>query len=468
MNTIFLQPSDVLFFRDGRPMSGSLAGHGAAWPLPNVVSAAFHAALHRAKLGVIGGGGLHTHRQGASGVYAEHAPRDRKFGSLQTVGPFPVWQRTNWYFPRPLDLLDAGLEPALSPTAGVRPEQSSLPAPLQFGVGNLRGPKKESSAKAWLSRTAFESYLGSANPGGPAGAAEQPGVDDREIFDPEQTIGIAIDPESGTAGQGVAAGQIYSAHYLRLQEGWQLGVGASAHDKDFHHPRHGSDLIVSLLEGETGRILVGGQQRHCTATRAGGPFSVLPNGCRDGFPAKDGSWLLKWILLSPAIWPAMEADEARGIHPHGGGWLPNWICPQTGQVLLKTGEVARRPGERREVWRLRVQREQPGIDARLVAAVVPKPLVVSGWSLPDEAVGEAGGAQSTHLAVPAGAVYYFQAQSAAAATALAAALNWHGADAGSQAGAVKNRRSTLLGEKGFGLGVCGRWQFFEDVAGRSV
>jgi hypothetical protein len=47
MNTILLQPSDVLFFRDGRPMNASLAGHGAAWPLPNVINAAFHAALHR-------------------------------------------------------------------------------------------------------------------------------------------------------------------------------------------------------------------------------------------------------------------------------------------------------------------------------------------------------------------------------------------------------------------------------------
>ena len=41
INTILLQPTDVLFFRDGRPMEGSLAGHGAAWPLPNVTDAAF-------------------------------------------------------------------------------------------------------------------------------------------------------------------------------------------------------------------------------------------------------------------------------------------------------------------------------------------------------------------------------------------------------------------------------------------
>src|ERR1035437_2802120 len=115
MNTILLQPTDVLFFRDGRPMSGSLAGHGAAWPLPkgikaalpspvmtfcngqaalmtlgigqaapwpNVINAAFHAALHRAQLDADGSQKLHTHGRGARGAYAEDARRDRKFGSL--------------------------------------------------------------------------------------------------------------------------------------------------------------------------------------------------------------------------------------------------------------------------------------------------------------------------------------------------------------------------------------------------
>jgi CRISPR-associated protein Cmr3 len=41
--------------------------------------------------------------------------------------------------------------------------------------------------------------------------------------------------------------------------------------------------------------------------------------------------------------------------------------------------------------------------------------------------------------------------------ALAAALNWHGEFNGRE---IKNRRSTLLGEKGYGLGICGTWKFF--------
>jgi hypothetical protein len=56
-------------------------------------------------------------------------------------------------------------------------------------------------------------------------------------------------------------------------------------------------------------------------------------------------------------------------------------------------------------------------------------------------------------------VYYFACDSAADARNLASALNWHGNSDGS---IIKNRRSTLLGEKGFGLGVCGTWQFLGD------
>ena len=52
------------------------------------------------------------------------------------------------------------------------------------------------------------------------------------------------------------------------------------------------------------------------------------------------------------------------------------------------------------------------IPARLVAALVPKPLAVTGWALGGYANGDPGGAKSTHLAVPAGAVYYFEVERA--------------------------------------------------------
>lgn len=111
---------------------------------------------------------------------------------------------------------------------------------------------------------------------------------------------------------------------------------------------------------------------------------------------------------------------------------------------------------------------KPNLAARLVAAIVPKPIPVTGWALPNESDRAEGGAKPTHLAVPAGAVYYFQAEpdlkgGPGNAAALASALNWHGTTEGTD---IKNRRSTLMGEKGFGLGVCGTWDFHENVTGR--
>jgi len=176
-------------------------------------------------------------------------------------------------------------------------------------------------------------------------------------------------------------------------------------------------------------------------------------------------------LLSPAIWPEIPAGTSKrgtATRFHPGGWLPNWICPQTGAVLLRAVDEA----ERRRRRQLNAAGEGYQTDAgnageipaRLVAAIVPKPLVVTGWALPsplDPGRTAGGGAKSTHLAVPAGAVYYFTAPSAEAAVKLAAALNWHGSAHGVD---IANRRSTLLGEKGYGLGVCGTWQFIGDVA----
>ncbi|MBV8277890.1 MAG: hypothetical protein JO170_21875, partial [Verrucomicrobia bacterium] len=304
------------------------------------------------------------------------------------------------------------------------------------------------------------------------GEQEGEALDDDRIFDQEHTIGIAIDPATGTTGRGGVAGKIYSAHYLRLRDSWRLGVFAMAEDKRFRHDQHGNDLVKALLNGGERQIVIGGQQRTCTAEIVHSNALQLPVGKTTGFHKSDNKMLVKWILLSPAIWPEIQDRDEAGeqivdsngqyIRYHPGGWLPNWIDAGNGSVLLR-----HRAGHRRRDYSgpkaRRVSDRDESIGANLVAALVPKPLVVTGWALPDEGLGEKGGAQSTHLAVPAGAVYYFEADNEQEAQKLASALNWHGDE--TLSATIKNRRSTLLGEKGFGLGVCGTWDFYQDVVG---
>ena len=465
MKTILLRPTDVLFFRDGRPMEGSLSGHGAAWPLPHVISGAFHAALHRADIKEV-----HSHRRGRAGKY-DDTQRDRKFGSLITAGPFPflmAGSRTNggpkspgWYFPRPLDLLDSTLGPALLPSQQIPRENGSLAAPLNYAVANVLPPQKDRTTTDWLSRDAFEAYIQETK------GIEANGVNDRDVFDQEHHIGIGIDAETQTTGQGEAEGKIYSAHYLRLRDEWRLGVFARALDKGHSD----QDLLNVLFENGSRQIIVGGQQRVCTVEFAEQEGSnqarlPLPLGISTGFRSANGKIRVKWVLLSPAIWPEITAgvtkkDATVARHGHPGGWLPNWIDAENGNVLLRSVTAEERKQRRSDNYDgrgYRSERNAEEINAKLVAAIVPKPIPVTGWALPSETADHPeGGAKSTHLAVPAGAVYYFEADTVEDAERLANALNWHGASKGVE---IKNRRSTLLGEKGFGLGVCGTWRFY--------
>jgi CRISPR-associated protein Cmr3 len=466
MNTLLLHPTDILFFRDGRPMSGSLSGHGAAWPLPTVINHAFHAALHRA-------GDIfedaHAHRRGRSSHRPAEAERDRKFGSLTTAGPFPVQSDGRWFFPRPLDAGIAGSTAVslLPLKEGIDRSLSSLPLPLQYPAANTQTASK-AKLDAWLSAAAFPKYLE-----GKDTTTKEEFAHDDTFSDAEHSIGIGIDAATSTQD----GERFYSASYLRLREGWQLGVMAQAEDK-IGETRETRDLIPLLFSGDGHEIIAGGQQRICRAKldKANGQLP-MPVGKTDGFKQGDNH-LVKWVLLTPAIFPKIERGQTKSgepINPHPGGWLPNWISldwdaekeearenPKNGDVLLKTGDTVRRKeGDRlesREAWRARVQNE-PFIPAKLVAAITGKPIPVTGYALPHEAAERVGGAKSTHLAVPSGAVYYFECHDEAAAKALAAALNWHGNDTAPTS--IKNRRSTLMGEKGFGLGVCASWTFHD-------
>jgi hypothetical protein len=431
-HSFHLVPRDLLFLRDARPMEAADAGLGAHWPRPdqlwNALINAFHRQWPEPQPWE------HTHRKRSD----ENPLSSDRFGALQTAGPWPLrcrqkgetngnterTEETELFLPCPLDL-SADDQGALHPMTLTDASGSNLPAPLRQAFAASRLGKH--GPPPWIAAAEFAQYL-AGRPFRPAPA---------ELFDAERSIGIGINP----ATHSTAEGALYQAEYLRLRDDVRLAVAASC--EIMGSGRGMVDVLAQApFSADSFTFIVGGQQGVVRAQRCGRP-PALP-----APPVQAGTLRLKWILLSPAVFPALAADPAKGIVAHPGGWLPSWVHPASGQVMLPREPGEREPGEERGAWRERV-RNAPrfGAGTRLVAARVGKPVAFSGWDL------QTGSAKPTLLAVPAGSVYVFDCADAAECAALVRALNWNGGSGGD----VRNRRSALFGEKGFGLGVCATW-----------
>lgn len=437
-----LNPTDVLFFRDGRPMEGSSSGHGAAWPMPNVLNSALNHALRRAQ-DESSRSELHRHTPKRSGCELG-SERVREFGSLKTAGPFPVNARGSWLFPRPADA-DRRASSAITytPLSNTPAGASSSLHPGLKPVTPLNPPSK-AKAEPWWSAEAYKAYL-------TAGSSPDVShyIEDADIFAAEHNIGIGIDPATGSQD----GESFYSASYLRLKEEHAIGMICECLDRGRDGGVANIDLIARSFPNSSAvtHIIAGGQQRTCSVIRETPSDLPLPRG------VEITGTRVRWVLLTPAIFPHIAASE-KNPTKHPGGWLPSWIHAKTLEVCLKDPAESARRAEGRIAWRKRVA-ALPAIDSTLVAATVPRAIPVTGWALHDanekiDSTDAPGGARATHLAVPAGSVYYFECGSKEAATQLATALNWHHAGDYSS---IANRRSTVLGEKGFGLGSCSNW-----------
>ena len=438
---------------------GALDG-GCRWLLPSFVFEALHAAWQKAFPQVE----LweHTHPSGRSGQYPNRNERSQRFGSLVTVGPFPCVDRNRqarWQFPAPKDVVSvAQQEIALVRLLRREAGSGNLPQPLHYALGGAR-KAQANGVKGWWSKQAIEDYLGGRAPG--VGEMRESG----DLFSLEWAGGrtqrwragassgdaTAGENVEAAAGEGVRApgAQAPEDLRLRLADSVSLGFHALMPLKDAGHVE-GMDKLIPVA----GRGWAVGRRQ-----RAGRIEPLGDDGMERWLPmsAPVEGTRVKWLLLTPAIFPRIEADPPRGIQAHPGGWLPNWVCPETGQVRLKRGDTGRFILSR-EQWRKKV-RELPPFDCRLVAASVPPPLVVldrSDHSREAAHRGDGGwGWRSAYHAVAAGAVYFFEGHDAAE---LAKTLAWHG-ELRQNLHQVRHRRSAWLGEQGYGIGVCGPWEF---------
>lgn len=413
-----LIPRDVLFLRDARPMEASDAGLGANWPRPDqLYSAIHHAFLARwPNHQDWEGEGLHIFRDKRLEEYRgrskdKNTDSSLRFGALKTIGPFPCRRKTGGenekldiFLPCPLDL---GMKL-------VESRGTDLPPPLDSAFSLCHEVK--ASLPKWISLDDYRRYF-KADPesfftrDGEDWKFVPPKQPNPELYGADRNIGIGTDRDSGATRKGA----FYQAEYLRLSQDVTMAFMAECIQKG-RAIQTAQDVFALIPERE--QVVFGGQKGVCMLAPIEGDFFPGLN------PAITTPWL-RWTLLTPAVFNA--------------GWRPGWIDADTGEVKLRT-KVDRLPGEKRTDWRIRIEKSQPFLSGKLVAARIGKPEPFSGW---DEAN---GGPKPTLLAVPAGSSYVFKCESVTEAQALARALQH------------PIPRSDLFGEKGFGIGVCSSMQ----------
>ena len=395
------QARDLLYFGDGIQAGGATLGRGAAWPLPSVVNSAIINAMH-CGLEEDVAGIEHKHTHLTEKEIARNKNVRFSFGGTRTLGPFPV-RNGEIYVPTPTDLQFSADGKAAYMSVVNLAGDSNLPCPLSRLVASAIPPSKTSGG-SWIALGELNKYL--------AGEKDVKVNDNADFYVSEHRTGIAIDQDR----QSVVKSQLYSAEYMRLLPGVAMRIYASYEASSYQGKNREDMMAKAKLKNVFGSIMLGGQSGVALQCEMEcGAFPV---------PAVKPSLRIKWVLLAPAIFRA--------------GWMPGFVDAVTGEVRLK--QEVERGNMPREQWRLAL-RQAPDIQARLVAARIPKYTVASGWKVNGVASGQA---KATRRLVPAGSIFYFECSDMKNAEMLARAL--HG-----------RTHSDECGEQGFGFGVCGNW-----------
>jgi CRISPR-associated protein Cmr3 len=357
---LWIEPLDVLFFRDSKPFTAgeSFRAKSAFPPTPYPFVGAIRSRVLADVLPQVGSN-LDAYREHITNRVNHQELNEivtvlgdaEGYGKLEFRGPFLARQkpdkRYEFLFPAPLDLFEKQqLNPLDKLPSGVlfNPPAGSTRSPtLLWSRESLGSELKD----VFLSNQGLRRYL----------QGEIPREDERnkEFFWRELRVGIALKPGRRTVEEGM----FYMPEMIRLADktGFVLevaGLSFANTSINYNFPREG------LLQ-------LGGESRgaYYQTLEEGNPLSKL----EELGAALEGqiqqTRRFKLYLASPAIFE--------------NGWLPDFITD-----------------------RAKLEGSIEGLHVQLVAAAVGKPLPIGGWDLANKRP------KTMYKAVPPGSVYFFE------------------------------------------------------------
>jgi CRISPR-associated protein Cmr3 len=394
---IFIEPSDVLLFRDGRPFSAG-EGHRARSifpPTPNTIQGVIRSKVLAERCGRYQdyrNGCLNCPENNNCSIPIEiGTPAQNHYGNLEIKGTLIAkYRKPNLtiYFPVPADIVrvkNKNNPVAESKLRHLSPLRKKIPGSndLAYSLHSLWSSETtpvEAVQGYWTQQNLVNYLLGNN--------LENPDSPDT-LYQRESRFGIEIDNNI----QAVKEGKIYQTEFIRCQE----NIGLYVEFKGITNLSAKPDL-------DTGLIGIGGENRVASYTKISGiDWHDFREKLINKLKQSDG---FKLYLTTPTIFDSK----------HKQGWLPKWINPNT-----LSGEYER-------------------INLKLIAATISGYQTIGGWDVAHNKQ------KPTRRAVMAGSVYYFQTE--ATAEEILEAFHWQNlADEKSEA------------QIGYGLSLVGSWNY---------
>lgn len=296
---IFIEPNDVLMFRDSRPFAAGVnfTARSMFPPHPRTMQGVIRSHILEAQ-----GADLYAYDSGRGDpVLVQALGQPDSWGTLKLSGPFVAKMTdkntTERYFRAPFDLLQSRTTPAtvtMLHVDGSAAFQTNAPfegwRPLLPGDTVAGG-----EADGWLGESAFSSYLD----GTPPTAL----VDNEELYMIEPRVGLGLDRQRRRHEEGL----FYHAEFVRPQRGVGLLVGVEGDN----------DLLP-----DNGAICIGGEGRaaHYKTLARYAPTRLQA--------ATTGQ--IRVVLLTPAYFSG-------GWQPEDGNWSP-WVGAGGRLVSLAIGK----------------------------------------------------------------------------------------------------------------------------------